>query len=233
MSAHSYLEDSERHRRQPVATSFAQLVARAADLGTPGQRALLGICGAPGVGKSTLAAALVDHVSVTAALVGMDGFHLSLARLTELGSRNRMGAIDTFDAKGFVALVQRLRDSPDEIIYAPEFHRDLEISIAAAVPIEPQIRLVVVEGNYLLAPDEPWNSLRGQFDEIWYCERDENARVADLIARHRAFGKSAEDARSWVLESDELNAALIETTRSRADLIVRLEGELGEEMLVN
>jgi pantothenate kinase len=233
VSVHSHLEDSERNRQQPVARSFAELVARAADLGAPGQRALLGICGAPGVGKSTLAAALVDQVPVTAGLIGMDSFHLSPSRLVELGRRDRMGAIDTFDAWGFVALVQRLRDSPDEIIYAPEFRRDLEISIAAAVPIEPGIQLVIIEGNYLLAPEEPWGRLPDEFDEIWYCERDENERVADLITRHRAYGKSAEDARRWVHESDQLNAALIEATRSRADLIVRLEGDLGKDVLTN
>jgi pantothenate kinase len=224
VSAHTHLEDSGRSRQQPVASGFAELVERAVDLGTPGRRALLGICGPPGVGKSTLAAALVDHAPVTAALVGMDGFHLTPARLTELGSRDRMGAIDTFDARGFAALVQRLRDSPDEIIYAPEFRRDLEISIAAAVPIEPKVQLVVIEGNYLLVPDEPWSKLPDAFDEIWYCERDENARVADLVARHHAYGKSPEEAERWVLESDQVNAELVKTTRSRADLIVRLDG---------
>ena len=226
-------EDSEHQPQRPAARSFADLVSRAAALGTPGRRALLGICGPPGVGKSTLAAAIVEHVPVKAALVGMDSFHLSLARLTELGSRDRMGAIDTFDASGFVALVQRLRDSPGEIIYAPEFRRDLEISIAAAVPVEPDVQLVVIEGNYLLVQEQPWAKLPVEFDEIWYCERDDSARIADLIARHRAFGKSAEDAQRWVLESDQPNAELVETTRSRADLIVRLDGRLGTDKLTS
>ena len=229
MSVHNHLEDSERDRRLPAAADLAELVERAAGLGSSGRRALRGICGPPGVGKSTLAAALVNRVPVPAALVGMDSFHLAQDRLTQLGSRDRMGAIDTFDAWGFVALVQRLRNSPGEIIYAPEFRRDLEISIAAAVPVEPQVQLVVIEGNYLLVPDQPWGKLSTVFDEIWYCERDENLRIADLIARHRAYGKSDEDARRWVFESDQKNAQLIQTTRSRADLIVQLDGELTPE----
>jgi pantothenate kinase len=217
--------------RPLVVSSFATLAARARDLAVLGDRALLGICGPPGVGKSTLAGAVVDRVGETAGVVGMDGFHLSRARLAELGRLNRMGAINTFDARGFVALVQRLRSSADTTVYVPEFCRKSEISIAAAVAIEPKVELVVIEGNYLLVPDEPWCELRGLLNEIWYCERDDGARVADLIARHRAYGKSAAEAERWVRESDERNAQLIETTRSQADVIVDLDGELGHGML--
>jgi pantothenate kinase len=156
-------------------------------------------------------------------LVGMDGFHLTRARLAELGSLDRMGALDTFDASGFVALVQRLRRGSEETVYAPEFQRDLEVSIAAAVAIEPTKRLVVIEGNYLLVPDEPWGALRSQLDEAWYCERDKDVRIADLIARHRAYGKSGEDARKWVFRSDERNTVIIETTRPRSDIIAKLD----------
>ena len=79
-----------------------------------------------------------------------------------------MGALDTFDAAGFLALVRRLRSSRGEIIYAPGFSRDLEESIAGALPIEPNVQLVVVEGNYLLVPEEPWSELRDLFDDVWY-----------------------------------------------------------------
>ncbi len=113
----------------------------------------------------------------------------------------------------------------------PEFHRDQEISIAAAVPIEPQVELVVIEGNYLLAPERPWGGVRGQFDEIWYCERDDEIRIADLIARHRTYGKSEEEAVRWVLESDQRNAELIEATRPRADLVVKLGREIPRNAL--
>ncbi len=100
-----------------TATSFAELLGRACEL-SASRRAVLGICGPPGVGKSTLGRAIVDEIGVKAQLVGMDGFHLPKARLNELGRLNRMGAIDTFDAWGFVALVRRLRNSPEEVIYA-------------------------------------------------------------------------------------------------------------------
>ena len=51
------------------------LVARARALAGSG-RGVLGISGAPGAGKSTLAADLVAAVGPSAVVVPMDGFHL-------------------------------------------------------------------------------------------------------------------------------------------------------------
>jgi pantothenate kinase len=199
------------------------LLERVRRLARRGPRTLLGLTGPPGVGKSTLAQLLVGHVGATARLVGMDGFHLSQSRLADLERTARKGAIDTFDAGGFVALVRRLRDDT-QTIYAPEFRREIEEPIAGAIAIEPSVRLIVIEGNYLLAPTPPWDELRDLFDEVWYCERDERKRVAYLIQRHHEYGKSPEEARHWALGSDQRNAEFIATTRSRADIIAWLDG---------
>ena len=51
------------------------LADRARQLGGAG-RALLGIAGAPGAGKSTLAEQLVERIGAQAVVVPMDGFHL-------------------------------------------------------------------------------------------------------------------------------------------------------------
>jgi pantothenate kinase len=210
----------------PCVASLSDLLERARALAASDARVLLGVTGAPGAGKSTLAQAIVDDVGATASLVGMDGFHLAQARLAALGRLERKGAMDTFDGDGFVALVRRLRECPEQVVHAPEFRREIEESIAGAVAIEPRARLVVVEGNYLLASEDPWVELRALFDAVWYCERDEHERLAGLIARHRAYGKSEEEARRWAMGSDERNAAMIRTTRGRADLVARLDGQL-------
>jgi pantothenate kinase len=203
----------------PAAES-SEIAVRARALAQREARVLLGLAGPPGAGKTTLARALVEHVGDAARHVGMDGFHLAQGQLSRLGRLSRKGAIDTFDAAGFVALVRRLRQPDGFTVYAPEFRRDLEEPIAGAVAIEPSVRLVVVEGNYLLAGDEPWVALRPLFDEVWYCERDDQVRLEGLIARHRLFGKSADEARSWALGPDQRNAELIAATRQRADRVV-------------
>jgi len=198
-------------------------VQRARSLSAAGGRRVLGIAGAPGGGKSTLARALVEALGPdTARLVGMDGFHLAQAELERLGRAERKGAVDTFDADGFAALLRRLRTAEDTVVYAPEFRREIEEPVACAVPVPREVPLVVTEGNYLLVADGAWAAVRPLLDEAWFVETDDERRLEWLIARHVAFGKPPAHAREWVLRSDERNAELVATTRGRADLVVRV-----------
>ncbi|HEX8344802.1 MAG TPA: nucleoside/nucleotide kinase family protein [Actinoplanes sp.] len=195
------------------------LLARARRLAA-GPRPVLGQTGPPGAGKSTVAAAVVAALGPAAVLVGMDGFHLANVELQRLGRRDRKGAPDTFDAAGYVALLQRLRAAGPEAVYAPVFDRRLEESVAGAVRVDPWIPLVVTEGNYLLLDDGVWAQVRPLLDEAWYVEVDDALRVERLIRRHVAHGRPLAEAREWVLRSDEANARLVAATRDRADLLV-------------
>ncbi|WP_443113037.1 nucleoside/nucleotide kinase family protein [Herbaspirillum seropedicae] len=187
-----------------------------------GQRKILGIAGAPGSGKSTLAQALLEQAGERAVVLPMDGYHLANAELARLGRAARKGAEDTFDSAGYVALLSRLRSQGgDELIYAPQFLREIEEAVAGAIPIPPSTQLIITEGNYLLLDRGHWTRVRPLLDECWYLEVDPTLRVQRLIARHVQFGRTPEAARAWVMDSDEANAALIETTRPRADLIFR------------
>jgi pantothenate kinase len=200
---------------------LASLVERTRALPAGRQRAVLGICGAPGAGKSTLSAEIAGALGESAVLVPMDGFHLANAELERLGRRDRKGAPDTFDASGFVSLLERLRQETDDVIHAPIFRREIEESVAGAISIEPSVPVVIAEGNYLLIDEAPWSRIRPLLDACWYIEGPEEERLRRLIARHIEFGKSPEAAHEWVHRSDEANARVIEATRDRADLIVR------------
>ncbi|HTI27053.1 MAG TPA: nucleoside/nucleotide kinase family protein [Kutzneria sp.] len=202
---------------------FDDLVARAERLAATGERSLLGICGAPGAGKSTLAARIVDALGDQAVLVGMDGFHYAQRELDRLGRAERKGAPDTFDAAGYVDLLERLRLHRDDTVYAPEFRREIEEPIACAVPVFPSVPLVVTEGNYLLLPDRPWDQVRLLLDDVWFLAPDEQVRIARLIARHEAFGRSADQARDRALGSDQANAVRVNATSGRADLVIAEE----------
>ena len=203
--------------------STDQLVDRARALIRSGQRRILGLCGAPGAGKSTVSSALLEALGADAVLVPMDGYHLSNEVLISLGRRDRKGAPDTFDADGFVALLRRLHQQRDDVVYAPRFHREIEESIAAEIAVHRETPLVITEGNYLLMTEGPWAAIRPLLDEAWFITPGEQVRQDRLIARHIAYGKEPDAARDWALGTDERNAVLINATVGRADLVVQLD----------
>lgn len=199
---------------------MARLLARAADPGT----AIVGIAGAPGAGKSTLAEALVAGArarlgEAAVVHVPMDGFHLADAELRRIGRLDRKGAPDTFDVAGYAALLRRIR-SRAEAVYAPAFERGLEQPIAGSIPVFPETAVVITEGNYLLLDHPAWAAVAAEIDEIWYCALEDDVRIPRLLARHVAFGKSVQAARRWVTEVDEPNARLVAGTAARADVVV-------------
>lgn len=201
------------------AWSLDALAELARGLMAPGRRSFLGITGAPGAGKSTLAEQLVERLAGDAVLVGMDGFHLRNGELARLGRLDRKGASDTFDAAGYVHLLRRLHGREDRVVYAPLFDRGLEESIGSAVPVPAEVPLVVTEGNYLLA-DGGWEPVRGLLDQCWYVDPGEDVRRGWLLNRHLRYGRSPEEALDRSHGSDERNAAVIASTRSRASLIL-------------
>ena len=201
------------------------LAAAAVDLVGDRRRVVLGIAGAPGAGKSTLADALLDAVSRAAgpewvAHVPMDGFHLADVQLDRLGLRSRKGAPETFDAEGYAALLRRLVEETDSCVYAPGFERSLEQPLAAAVVVPPEARLVVTEGNYLLLPEARWQRARAALTEVWFVTGDDDQRRSRLVERHVTFGKDPDDALAWVEGTDEANAALVAAAAGGADRIV-------------
>ena len=219
-----------------------QLARRVLGLLPAQGRIVVGIAGSPGAGKTTLADRLARRITELAAAgpnatgtgpatgadaaaplavhLPMDGFHLANATLDRLGRHDRKGAIDTFDGWGFVALLRRLTAETDHPVYAPSFDRAVDEGVAGALVVEPGTRIVVVEGNYLLVDQEPWNLVPGLAVEVWFCQTPGSERLARLVARHERHGRSAVAARDWAENVDGANAVLIERSAHRAALRV-------------
>jgi pantothenate kinase len=206
-------------------TTPAELAARALELLGERPRVLVAIAGSPGSGKTTLARQVVTAIDAArepgfAAYLPMDGFHLANATLDALGRHDRKGAIDTFDAQGFVALLTRVANDTVHTAYAPAFERTVDEPVAGAIAIRPSARIVVVEGNYLLVDDDPWRDIRELVAEAWFVETPAETRFERLVDRHVRHGRSPADAAAWATTVDGANSRLIEPTQARAALIV-------------
>ena len=187
----------------------------------PGTRTILGIAGAPGSGKSTFAAWLQEQFTPgTSVVVPMDGFHLGNAIIEGTPLRQRKGAIDTFDAGGYLSLLRRLVRRDEAVVYAPEFRRSLDEPVAASIAVPASVPLVITEGNYLLAETPEWKNVRAQLDEVWFMDTPPALRLGRLVDRHVEFGMERTAAEAWAMGPDETNAVMIESTRQGADRII-------------
>ena len=185
---------------EQIELTLEALIDRARAMTKQGRK-ILGITGAPGAGKSTIAKAIISALgNDLAAFAPMDGFHVD----------------------GYLHLLRRLRAAEDEVVHAPDYYRSFEESIGSAIPIHKEIPLVVTEGNYLLATEGGWGKVSGLLDECWFIDLAEDVRIDRLIKRHIQVGKSQADAEKWSRGSDQKNAEGIIALRDRADVLISL-----------
>lgn len=200
----------------PAAWNLDSAVLRAQVLSATG-RVIIGVAGVPGAGKSWVSERLVASLGEHAALVPMDGFHLSNEHLVEEGMRDRKGAWDTFDVLGYVSLLERLRRNDEDVVFAPRFDRHLEQSIGSAVPVPHSKRIIITEGNYLLSEKGHWPRVRPLLDECWFLQVDPETQFERLIERRLAAGEDEATGRKWVMGVDMVNTGEVLATKSGAD----------------
>lgn len=192
----------------------------------PNRRFILGIAGYPGAGKTTLAQALVSEINKNrdvAIVVPMDGFHLSNSKLEEMKILELKGIPDSFDAIGFITLLENLRKEPPTKTLCPLFDRSIEASIENAIEVKADHKIVITEGNYLLLERSPWNRVRTLVDEVWFVDTSFEVILPRLIERHIAAGRDPEGARLKVESTDMPNARLVDETRKLADRLVNAD----------
>ena len=185
-------------------------------------RIIVAIAGPPGAGKSTFAEQLAEALRASgnsAAIVPMDGFHMDDAVLREKGLLSRKGAPQTFDLRGLLDIVRALRSGQEEVL-VPLFDRDRELAIAAARPVPPQVRFVLIEGNYLLLDEPDWTTLAGLIDRSIMLLPSEDVLERRLMRRWLDLGLDEDTARSKVAENDLPNGRLVRTRSRKADLTI-------------
>lgn len=188
-----------------------------------GKRHIIALAGPPGAGKSTISARLEDSLNAIdpgcAAVLPMDGYHLDDWVLVPRGLRPRKGAPETFDVAGFAHMLKRLALNEEPEIAVPVFDRSIEIARAGARMIPQSVRLLVVEGNYLLLERDAWRAL--SFDTTVMISADRETLRHRLTERWKDHNLAPEEITTKVDDNDMRNVDLVTSCSRPADWLVQ------------
>lgn len=204
----------------PDSELLSEVAARARD--SVGRPYLLGIAGPPAAGKSTLAQRLADDLSQGHGLVArhcpMDGFHLPNERLDALGLREAKGRIDTFDAPGLLAAMQRL--SAKTAFWWPVYSRSRHDPVADGLRINGNEDVCIVEGNYLFCDAPVWRDIGDCFHFRMFVDAPDEVLRRRLLERHRSSGRNLDEAVAKIARIDLPNARKIRAGRHIAEVVI-------------
>jgi len=211
----------------------------------PGERLVIGLCGIPASGKSSLAQLVVRRVNQIGAngsdgevaiYIGLDGWHLLRSALVAFPDPQeafaRRGAHWTFSATGYLDFVSKLRVPITDLpIYAPSFSHALKDPVEDDVQVTSSHRIVLIEGLYVFLQVEPWTVAGHLLDERWFLEVDVEVARERLVQRHVKSGvtDNLEDAMLRAREND-MPSTLYQLNTISTVLTLPLDGEF---VLVN
>jgi len=195
-----------------------------------GQRIAIGLAGGPGSGKSTLAAELVTMLNAvkpgSAALVPMDGFHMKHSKIEAMGQADYKGAPHTFEGAAFVSFLHHLKHATGPVS-GPGYSRKIEDVVENAFTIQPEARVLVVEGNYLLLTEGPWAGVKALLDYAVFLDVPRNVIETRLLRRHGEEGLFSEERnRAHIARNDLPNYDLVDGSKDRADVIFEMVVEI-------
>ncbi len=193
-----------------------------------GRPYILGIAGPPGAGKSTLARRLANDLAQEHGLAAlhcpMDGFHLPNEHLDALGLREAKGRIDTFDAAGLLAAMQRL--AAKMAFCWPVYSRTRHDPVADGLRITGNEDVCVVEGNYLFCDAPVWRDVGYFFRFRVFVDAPDEVLRQRLLERHRSSGRNLDEAVAKITRVDLPNARKIRAGKRIAEVVIDDTGSL-------
>lgn len=197
-------------------------------------RLIIAIAGPPGSGKTTIAnqvASIINSLSPKSPktiVISADGFHLPLATLRKLPNASealaRRGAPWTFDGHAAVSFVRKLKaNSRHQLVLAPTFDHAIKDPVADGILIEADVDVCILEGNYLLCDEPPWDEIASLVDDKWFVHVEPDLACMRVASRHLAAGieTTMEGAVYRAKTNDLLNGEFIQSkSRGRYDLMI-------------
>lgn len=198
------------------------------------RRVLVFLSAPPGVGKTTTAQFLeylsqkeksVEEIQA----VGLDGFHyhqeyILTHEICIDGKKTAMkevkGCPETFDVEKLRNKISCLKK---EDIKWPVYDRTIHDVIEDAVKIEKQI--VLVEGNWLLLKEAPWDELFMECDDSIFISADEKFLQERLIQRKIMGGLTREEAEAFYKKSDRRNIRRLMQSHCQAGEVLKMEAD--------
>jgi pantothenate kinase len=196
------------------------------------KRFMVAVAGPPASGKTAFATILVSVINAEAnqeiaALVQQDGWHysneyLSAHTLLKDGAkvtlRQLKGAPETYDTAAAYQCFKKIKVG--ENVSYPVNSRETHDPVPDGGCVRTRHRIVVLEGNYLLLQEEPWQRFRSLFDLGILLMAQREALVDGLRQRHLRGGRFPAAVEEHISRVDIPNIVRVLKHSGGADILV-------------
>lgn len=211
---------------------FLPLLRRLTDLQTQKNRRIAVFLAAPpAAGKSTLCCYLEYLSRNTPGLTpvqcaGIDGFHYPQSYLDshsiirdgqEIRLAKIKGAPESYDVQKLRILLENLQSDARWPVYDRRIHNPVENAM------EIREKILIIEGNWLLLDEAPWNLLT--CDYSIFLRAGDESQLERIVQRKMMGGFSEEHARDFVRKNDWPNIIRCMNHSRRGDLNIAVSSE--------
>lgn len=188
------------------------------------KRIIVALAGPPAAGKTTLSESLRNTLRERGkchpVALQMDGFHHQNDWLIKHDLHRFKGRIDTFDIDQLLNKTKALKPAGQPVTW-PVYSREIHAPVADGVRVSAQHDVAILEGNYLLIDAPHWSDLHALFDLTVFVDASDAAIETRLLERHVKGGKTREEARIKIDETDLPNVAFVRNHSLPADFLIR------------